>query len=634
MFFKKVKMRILKIIFFSIFFAAKLAAQLSPGDLATAHKDLEGISNCTKCHDLGNKVSNTKCLDCHKEIKSRMDKNEGFHVSKEVKGKDCAKCHSEHHGRKFDMVRFDENTFDHNLTGYELTGRHKTGWSSKGQKIDCRSCHKPDFVQEPELKKKKETFLGLGQNCIDCHKDKHQKTLGNDCAKCHATEEFRPAKKFNHDKSDFPLAGKHKNVACIECHKMETRGGEEFQKFADVPFKNCTNCHKDEHNSHLGTNCKECHNENSFTDLGSLKKFNHSKTPFPLKGKHQKVDCRECHAKMDNATPLNVFQENLGKKTNDCAACHRDPHDGNFGQNCADCHHENGWRTSSGDLGDKFDHDKTAFILKGKHAAVDCRKCHISEKMTDPLPHKNCADCHKDFHDGQFAAFGISPDCAKCHTVDGFLGSIFTFEDHAKTKYPLDGAHVATPCFACHLKSGDISDAPPGKEKWKFRQIGERCIDCHTDPHGGQIAEKWYPNRACESCHATASFQVENKFDHSKTEFKLVGAHQKTACRDCHKPEPNFKFGKFDGLPATCSSCHEDSHNQQFTVKGATDCAKCHGNENWEIKKFDHDKTRFKLDGKHAKVACEKCHLEIVRGGVAFVQYKFEKFECVVCHDK
>ena len=104
-------MRILPIMLLLTFFSGRLAAQLSPGELSNAHKDLEGISNCTKCHDLGSKVSNTKCLECHKEIKSRIDRNEGFHVSWEVKGKDCATCHSDHHGRKFDMIRFDENTF-------------------------------------------------------------------------------------------------------------------------------------------------------------------------------------------------------------------------------------------------------------------------------------------------------------------------------------------------------------------------------------------------------------------------------------------------------------------------------------------------------------------------------------------
>ena len=34
-------------------------------------------------------------------------------------------------------------------------------------------------------KKRKDTYLGLSRDCSICHQDPHQKTLGNDCAKCH-----------------------------------------------------------------------------------------------------------------------------------------------------------------------------------------------------------------------------------------------------------------------------------------------------------------------------------------------------------------------------------------------------------------------------------------------------------------
>ncbi len=136
------KERILYIILLFSFLTGKVEAQLSPGDLANSHKHLEGLSNCTQCHDLGSKVSNNKCLACHKEIKYRLDNKEGFHYAKDVKGKDCASCHSDHNGRNFDMVRFDEKTFNHTATGYELTGGHK--------KIDCRDCRYQRFsVRHP-----------------------------------------------------------------------------------------------------------------------------------------------------------------------------------------------------------------------------------------------------------------------------------------------------------------------------------------------------------------------------------------------------------------------------------------------------------------------------------------------------
>jgi hypothetical protein len=74
-------------------------AQISPGELSKAHAHLEGVSNCTQCHAVGNQVTREKCLACHKEIKDNIAANKGYHASKEEKGKKCAACHTDHHGR-------------------------------------------------------------------------------------------------------------------------------------------------------------------------------------------------------------------------------------------------------------------------------------------------------------------------------------------------------------------------------------------------------------------------------------------------------------------------------------------------------------------------------------------------------
>ena len=76
--------------------------------------------------------------------------------------------------------------------------------------------------EDREIQKRKETYLGLDQECISCHDDYHQKTLANDCASCHSTDAFSPASSFNHDKTDFALLGKHQEVECIDCHQKET----------------------------------------------------------------------------------------------------------------------------------------------------------------------------------------------------------------------------------------------------------------------------------------------------------------------------------------------------------------------------------------------------------------------------
>ena len=600
--------KVLYIICLLQMFWTKTEAQISPGDLSRSHAQLEGMMNCTQCHVIGEKVSNEKCLNCHKEIKTRIDKSEGYHASKDVKGKDCAKCHSDHHGRNFDMVRFDEKNFNHNLTGYTLAGAH--------QKIDCRQCHKPDFIDEPALKKRKESYLGLSQKCNNCHTDYHQKTLGNDCAKCHNNEAFVPASKFDHDKAAFALAGKHKSVDCKACHQMETRNGSAFQKFAGIDFKNCNSCHSDIHKNNLGQNCKECHNELAFSNLSTLHKFNHSRTNFTLKGKHRQADCAQCHQM--KISPAAIFQDRLGVKTNECATCHQDVHEGKFGSNCSDCHNENSFHEVS--KMENFDHDLTDFALEGRHQAVDCKKCH-TQSFTTPVTHNACAACHADFHEGQFSRNDKNYDCKKCHSVEGFEESLFGIEEHRATKFPLEGGHAATPCFACHLK----------EEKWQFAELGSKCADCHQDIHAGQISEKYYPQQDCAQCHVPQNWQ-ENHFDHNKTPFQLLGIHVQQKCTACHMPDEQHKQGKFIGLSGACAGCHQNVHGDQFEVNGQTDCARCHGFESWNMENFDHDKARFKLEGKHKEVACDKCHRKIENNGNTLVQYKFKQFECIDCH--
>ncbi len=72
----------MKVLFFSlVFFKTKTLSQISPGELAKSHSEFEGINNCTKCHTLGKEISGDKCLECHKEIKKRIDEKHGFHFT-------------------------------------------------------------------------------------------------------------------------------------------------------------------------------------------------------------------------------------------------------------------------------------------------------------------------------------------------------------------------------------------------------------------------------------------------------------------------------------------------------------------------------------------------------------------------
>lgn len=598
------------IIIFGCFFVSLSSAQISPGKLTKAHTDLEGIGNCTQCHELGAKISEQKCLSCHQPLKTRISQNKGFHVSKDVKGKQCISCHSEHHGLNFEMVRFDKKNFNHNLTGYELKGAHKS--------VDCAQCHQPSHISDVKLKLNSDTYLGLNPSCVSCHDDYHQKTLGNDCAQCHNTEKFKPAVGFDHGKTDFPLTGAHIGLDCALCHKTDIKNGKEFQHFANVNHKNCNACHNDPHHGDFGTDCRSCHSTESFSKMKSTAAFNHSLTGFVLEGKHKTIDCKKCH---DNrAGTQQAYSEFAGVKDITCLTCHEDVHESKLGPDCRSCHDQQSF-SIKGSLPD-FDHVLTGYTLTGKHTTVDCRMCHTQAYMTAPLRHDACAACHRDYHEGDFLHLAQN-DCKTCHSTDGFTESSFDFERHNKTAFPLNGAHLATPCIACHREN---------KDRWRFKDIGNQCVDCHQNIHVGYISEKYLPNNDCRSCHDNQAWSSIH-FDHSQTHFKLEGQHDKTSCVSCHlKVKDDFSTQQFIGLNQQCTTCHDNIHGNQFEDNGITDCKKCHGFEAWDRSQFNHDNARFRLEGAHLKAQCHQCHPTETTNGVSKVIYKTGKIECTDCH--
>ncbi|MDX1407094.1 MAG: cytochrome c3 family protein [Saprospiraceae bacterium] len=588
-------------------------AQLSPGPLIEAHAHLEGLSNCTQCHTLGKKVSNDKCLACHERIDQLVDQGRGYHASPEVVRQDCFACHSDHHGRSFDVIRFDIERFDHRTAGYPLTGAHAA--------LDCRQCHTPDLITDPVLRTKQETFLGLETACITCHADFHQNTLAADCASCHNTEAFRPAAGFAHNETSFPLRGKHTDVACVSCHPMETRNGQEFQVFADVAFGQCSSCHSDPHQNRFGPDCKSCHTEESFFIFRGQRNFNHNTTGFPLRGQHQKIDCADCHSL--GGSGRTAFTDFAGKDVGSCLTCHDDVHEGAFGEDCRQCHTEQSFFQIVGGT-DRIDHNLTDFPLAGKHAdIIDCRQCH-SERLTEPVAFAQCVDCHEDYHEEQFVeADRTVTDCANCHTVDGFSGSTFTIIDHNASGFPLDGAHLATPCFACHLRDA----------AWTFRELGSGCVDCHTNVHGDDLIA-YDPRQTCTGCHTTLAWS-EVSFDHDLTGFQLEGAHAQTSCTACHEPEPasaGLQQQLFTGLDQDCARCHQNVHRDQFERNGITDCRRCHQFSAWAPSTFDHNTARFALEGAHVGVDCARCHQTVVDAGEPYTLYQTGRIECIDCH--
>ena len=506
-------------------------AQLSPGDLTTAHASLEGLSNCTSCHELGEKVDNKLCLDCHTEIKSLLNTKSGYHSNPEVAKRDCYSCHSEHHGRKFRIVNFDPKSFNHSKSGYQLTGKHKN--------TKCESCHQPKFISDPELKKRNGTYLGLNANCFSCHEDYHQKTLGDNCSNCHNTTAFKPVDNFDHNNARFKLSGSHVNVSCIKCHKKGEKNGKEYQAFKNISFSTCAACHKDVHEGRLGADCKSCHVTTSFMLIHG-KKFDHNKTDFPLVGKHELVSCNNCHNKNLNKT-LDTYK---------CTDCHDDYHKGEFTfedglMNCSNCHNEFGFRPSEFTL---ERHNELKFKLNGAHLAIPCQSCHLKEKSwVFRKIGTTCADCHNNIHGESLKTeFLPNGNCEECHNIE--IWNTINF-DPDRTKFNLEKKHAQLTWIACHRKEDD------GSEKLLFNTLDGKCLSCHIDFHRGQFAS--YGETGCIKCHSPESWKADN-FDHNATRFSLKGAHQKVDCYKCHPTieRDGYKFIKYKIEEFKCAACH------------------------------------------------------------------------------
>ena len=485
--------------------AAKAAAfdpkkfdhRLTDFQLRGKHEPVE----CAKCHTAGRKYREAahECVDCHKKDD----------VHKGSLGARCADCHTEADWKK---ARFDHATTRFPLTGkhvdtkcvdchkdtnFKQTPRecyacHRADDDRKGHKGQfgqkCESCHntkawKPtDFEHDRDTKytlrgKHREAACTdchkgplyrtkVSQECYACHKadDKHNGTLGRDCASCHSEKGWKEPARFDHGATSFPLLGAHEKVECKSCHKSAL--------FKEAP-KDCIGCHKkdDKHAGSLGTACADCHTERTWKDTRA--RFDHDKTRFPLRNAHAAAKCTDCHRDAQNYR--NTAME--------CYACHKkdDKHEGQEGTKCETCHGDKSWKVT------RFDHATARFPLTGQHLKVACKDCHQSTRYREAP--RDCVGCHRK-DDRHAQRFGER--CDSCHNARSW--ALWSY-DHAKTGFALDGAHARTRCESCHQRP-----APAGKDA---APLAGTCVSCHRsdDVHGGQFGTR------CEQCHAASSWK-------------------------------------------------------------------------------------------------------------------------------
>ena len=523
--------------------ALPAGAQLSPGKLARPHAALEGLTKCTSCHELGKSVSDDRCLVCHTEIKDRAGAEHSVHSRKELSGKTCASCHSDHHGLDFELIHWPDGqeAFDHSRTAFELKEAHG--------ELDCRKCHKPELqrtdlvTRYPNLVPER-SFLGLQSECQACHTDPHKESLGADCLRCHGQTAWDRLPGFKHEDS-WPLEGAHSKVECAKCHRFPAGMTDKdplngARTWTGLAHDACVDCHTDPHETRFGNNCLDCHSMSSFKDAGGG--FDHSRTRWPLTGAHVKVSCASCHGNK---------REKMTMAFAACKDCHDGPHGTQFNlpaekaRACEACHIDARWKPAR--FGFQA-HAEAGWPLEGAHGAIPCALCHTLEKDNKVIQYRGLASACVDCHDTPHGERPAEESCEQCHTPNDWTLADY---DHGETRFPLKGKHARVSCRDCHRAEEEATAVP--LSGWDLS-----CLGCHEDRHDGQFAEG-ETHGACESCHSEDGFKPAT-FDHqSQSRFALEGAHQGLACALCHASRERAD-GTLDRiyrpLPFACVDCH------------------------------------------------------------------------------
>jgi hypothetical protein len=265
---------------------------------------------CDTCHrqmDMGFMTAHTlsfgsACLDCHDGVDSlvtNFDHNKySFKIAGKHEGLACVKCHvnarglgdfqmtlqdcyschrnDEPHQGKYGFSCVDCHTengwtpakFDHNLSVFKLEGEHA--------EAACEGCHQNNV------------FAGTPSDCYSCHQqdDEHGGQYGTNCAACHNPSDWENAT-FDHNLSNFPLAGRHAGLTCEQCHS----GGQ----FAGLSTA-CASCHGDPafHAGMFGLDCAACHSTQNW-----YAPYNGSHPGIADEGgsgvNHGGASCRDCH---------------------------------------------------------------------------------------------------------------------------------------------------------------------------------------------------------------------------------------------------------------------------------------------------------------------------------------------------
>lgn len=273
----------------------------------TSHAQFE--KECSHCHAPLHCITANRCQECHLDIAQQRADAVGLHGVLPGTAR-CQTCHIEHRGRDAVISDVPLANIDHGeLTGFSLA-LHPENYS--GDALGCDDCHV------------NHKFAPESVDCIDCHAANepdliagHRAEYGDGCLECHDGRDRM--REFDHDLV-YPLAGRHAEVACRECHTEQVYAGT---------VGDCAACHQEPelHAGEFGLQCDYCHSAAAWAPA----QFRQHAFLTAL-GPDGDLPCQTCHVDSytqypcdschDRAEMRTVHQALSGAQIDDCVGCH------------------------------------------------------------------------------------------------------------------------------------------------------------------------------------------------------------------------------------------------------------------------------------------------------------------------
>ncbi len=219
-----------------------------PGSLSSAHTHLE--HNCAACHTAVSGVETWKCVVCHANNESILQRQPtAFHASIS----DCTPCHLEHRG-----------------TGQRPTNMDHEALARIGRRqlnSDAADSESKALAAELGLRSRKSTpphrNISASEatlECATCHanEDRHVKLFGQDCAQCHATDRWTIAD-FRHPSAT--------SKDCAQCHQAPPSHYMMHFKMVSARVAGRPNA--------VVNQCFECHQTTSWNDIRGAGWYKH-----------------------------------------------------------------------------------------------------------------------------------------------------------------------------------------------------------------------------------------------------------------------------------------------------------------------------------------------------------------------